>query len=130
MYTDPIADMLTRVRNAGKAGHAAVLMPNSKLKTEVARVLKEQGYVSEFRHHEGVGAGILELQLKYHKKRHVITGIVRESTPGQRRYVKSADLPDVLNGFGISVVTTSQGEMTGNEARKRGLGGEVICSVW
>jgi small subunit ribosomal protein S8 len=130
MFTDPIADMLTRIRNAGRAGHAAVLMPNSRVKTEIARVLQAQGYVAGYRHHDGVGAGVLEVQLKYHKKRHVVTGIVRESKPGQRRYVKSRDLPVVLNGFGIAVVTTSQGVMTSAEARQRGIGGEVICSVW
>jgi small subunit ribosomal protein S8 len=130
MYTDPIADMLTRIRNAGRAGHAAVLMPSSKLKVEIARVLKEQGYVTDYDRTEGLGHGTLRVLLKYHRKQHVIAEIRRESTPGQRRYVGADELPRVRSGFGIAIVTTSRGVMTSAEAKSAGVGGEVICSVW
>lgn len=130
MVTDPIADLLTRIRNGGRAGHRSVVAPNSKLKTEVVRVLQEAGYVTGFSHEDGLGAGFLRIALKYHGGSHVITGIKRESKPGQRRYMKSGDIPEVLNGYGIAIVTTSQGVMTGKEAKRRGIGGEYICSVW
>lgn len=133
MYTDPIADMLTRIRNAGRVGHVAVLMPNSKLKVQIARVLKEQGYLDSYEVLPGVGAGTLRVQLRYtagKNKKHVITGIKRESRPGQRVYVGSQELPVVLNGFGIAVISTSKGVMTSGEAKSAGVGGEVLCTVW
>ncbi len=136
MYTDPIADMLTRIRNAGRVGHVAVLMPNSKLKVQIARVLKEQGYLESFEVLPGVGAGTLRVALRYTAGKngkigkHVITGIKRESRPGQRVYVGSQELPVVLNGFGIAVVSTSKGVMTSGEAKSAGVGGEVLCTVW
>lgn len=130
MNTDPIADMLTRIRNAGRVGHVAVLMPSSKLKIQIARVLKEQGYVGEYEVFDGVGAGTLKVQLRYNQKKSVITGIQRESRPSQRRYVGAQDLPKVLNGFGIAIISTSRGLMTSAEAKKLGIGGEVICTVW
>ena len=130
MYTDPVADLLTRIRNAGIAKHRSCNAPNSRLKTEVARVLKEAGYIDDYAHAEGMGAGTLKVQLRYHEGEHVITGIQRESSPGQRRYVKSTEIPQVLNGFGVAILTTSQGVMSGKDARSRGIGGEWICSVW
>jgi small subunit ribosomal protein S8 len=130
MYTDPIADMLTRIRNAGRAGHATVSMPNSRMKVDIARVLQAEGYILDFGVEEGLGAGTLKVKLKYHGGKHVMTGIKRESRPGQRRYVKATDIPSVLNGFGIAVLTTSHGVMTGKQAASEGVGGEVICSVW
>jgi len=130
MTNDPISDLLTRIRNAGQAGHASVSMPNSKQKLEIARVLKEEGYLDAFSVTEGLGAGTLNLKLRYNRGNHVITGIRRESRPGQRRYVASDAIPSVLNGMGIAIVTTSQGVMTGREATARKVGGELLCSVW
>lgn len=130
MYSDPISDMLTRVRNAGAARHASVSMPASKMKVEIARVLKEAGYISDFQLAEGQGYGTLTVALKYHKGKHVVTGIQRMSRPGQRRYVGAAEIPSILNGYGTTVITTSQGLMTGKQARELGLGGELVCSVW
>ena len=130
MYTDPIADMLTRIRNAGSAEHAGCAMPNSKLKVELARVMKEQGYIEDYQVTDGVGAGTLEVTLRYHRGNHVVTGIRRESKPGQRKYVKSDSIPVILNGFGIAILSTSKGVMTGKDAAGAGVGGEVICSIW
>lgn len=128
--TDPIADFLTRIRNAGMARHPAVRMPNSRMKTELARVLKEAGYIEDFSHEEGVGAGFLRVVLRYHNGRHVITAIRRESRPGQRRYVGSDAIPKVMNGYGIAILTTSRGVMTGQEAGQAGVGGEYLASVY
>jgi small subunit ribosomal protein S8 len=130
MYSDPISDMLTRVRNAGAARHASVSMPASKMKVEIARVLKEAGYIADFQLGEGPGHGTLTVALKYHKGKHVVTGIQRMSRPGQRRYVGAGEIPSILNGYGTTVITTSQGLMTGKQARELGLGGELVCSVW
>lgn len=130
MYTDPISDMLTRIRNAGAARHATVTLPASRIKYEIARVLSEAGFVGEVSRSEGKGAGLMTIGLKYHKGKHVLTGIQRESRPGQRKYVSSDKIPQVLGGYGATVVTTSRGVMTGKEAAKQGLGGELICSVW
>lgn len=128
--TDPIADLLTRLRNAGMARHPDVRMPNSRMKTEIARVLKEAGYIEDYGHEDGVGAGILRMVLRYHNGKHVITAIRRESRPGQRRYVGSDAIPKVMNGFGIAILTTSHGVMTGQEASRAGVGGEYVASVY
>jgi small subunit ribosomal protein S8 len=130
MYSDPISDMLTRIRNAGAAKHATVQMPASKMKLEVARVLKENGYIVDYERVDGMGFGDLRVTLKYHQDKHVVTGIQRASRPGQRRYVKAAEIPLVLGGYGTTVITTSQGLMTGRQARELGLGGELVCTVW
>jgi small subunit ribosomal protein S8 len=130
MNTDPIADLLTRIRNAGAANHSKVTMPNSKVKTEIVRVLKEEGYVDDFSHSEGLGAGHLTVVLRYYQGKHAITGIRRTSKPGQRSYVGAADIPVVMNSLGVAVLTTSQGVMTGSTANEKGVGGEVICTVW
>jgi small subunit ribosomal protein S8 len=123
MYSDPISDMLTRIRNAGAAKHATVQMPASKMKLEVARVLKENGYIVDYERVDGMGFGDLRVTLKYHQDKHVVTGI-------QRAYVKAAEIPLVLGGYGTTVITTSQGLMTGRQARELGLGGELVCTVW
>lgn len=130
MNTDPIADLLTRIRNAGSAAHARTTVPNSRVKREILRVLQEQGYITGFEHVDGVGPGSLTIRLKFHNGRHVITGLRRESKPGQRKYVGASDVPEVLNGLGVSVLTTSKGVMTGKQAKEHGVGGEVLCTVW
>jgi small subunit ribosomal protein S8 len=131
MLTDPIADMLTRIRNANTALHDAVEMPGSTLKAAVADVLKEQGYISDYELREGRVGTDLVVKLKYSRdRRRVISGIQRVSKPGRRVYVDRTSIPRVLGGMGIAVLSTSQGVITGHEARRRGIGGEVICSVW
>ena len=131
MMTDPIADMLTRIRNANTALHDAVEMPGSTMKADVARVLKDQGYISDFELREGRVGTDLIVKLKYSRdRRRVISGIKRVSKPGRRVYVDRTLIPKVLGGMGISVISTSQGVITGHEARRRGIGGEVVCSVW
>jgi small subunit ribosomal protein S8 len=131
MMTDPIADMLTRIRNANTALHDAVEMPGSTMKASVAQVLKEQGYITDYELREGRVGTDLVVKLKYSRdRRRVISGIQRISKPGRRVYVDRTSIPRVLGGMGISVISTSQGVITGHEARRRGIGGEVICSVW
>jgi small subunit ribosomal protein S8 len=131
MMTDPIADMLTRIRNANTALHDAVEMPGSTMKADVARVLKDQGYISDYELREGRVGTELVVKLKYSRdRRRVISGIQRVSKPGRRVYVDRTSIPKILGGMGISVISTSQGVITGHEARRRGIGGEVICSVW
>ena len=129
--TDPVADMLTRIRNAVQAKHAKVDMPASRLKVEIARILKEEGYVSHFKTTEEEGRSLLTVFLKYGPKgERVITNIERVSRPGCRVYVSRTDIPRVLGGLGINIVTTSHGVMTGKEARKQGFGGELLCNIY
>jgi small subunit ribosomal protein S8 len=130
MITDPLADLLTRIRNAGMAQHPTVKLPSSTRKVEVLRVLKEEGYIEDYSVGEETPQPNVTVALKYLRGDHVITGIKRESKPGQRKYVRSDGLPIVLNGLGVSVITTSQGVMTGKSATAKGVGGEYICSVW
>lgn len=131
MMTDPIADMLTRIRNANTALHDAVEMPGSTLKAEVAKVLKEQGYIADYELREARVGTELVVRLKYSRdRRRVISGLKRVSKPGRRVYVDRTTIPRVLGGMGVAVLSTSQGVITGHEARRRGIGGEVICSVW
>jgi small subunit ribosomal protein S8 len=131
MLTDPIADMLTRIRNANTALHDNVEMPGSTLKAAVAGVLKEQGYIADYELRDGRVGTDLVVKLKYSRdRRRVISGIQRVSKPGRRVYVDQTSIPRVLGGMGIAVLSTSQGVITGHEARRRGIGGEVICSVW
>lgn len=134
MYSDPIADMLTRIRNGLMAGHATVAIPNSKLKVEIARVLKEEGYIEDYRLGDEKPFSMLSVDLKYYgdrrNRRPVITGIERVSRPGRRVYKGRNDLPWVLSGMGIAIVSTSQGLMTAQDARRKGVGGEVLCQVW
>jgi len=129
--TDPIADMLTRIRNANSAYHEELLMPYSKMKEQIAGILEREGYISGYQVVEGSSYDLLRIKLKYGpNKEHVISGIKRISKPGRRVYSKGADLPRVLGGLGIAIVSTSQGLLTDKEARHRNLGGEVIAFVW
>ena len=128
--TDPIADLFTRVRNGLMVLHSAVEMPNSKMKTRIAEVLKEEGFIKNFRVHEDGRQGILKLYLKYHNGDAAIRGIKRISKPGRRTYVSSRNIPKVLSGFGIAIITTSSGVMTDQLCREKGIGGEVLGHVW
>ena len=128
--TDPIADMLTRIRNANQAKHEVVEMPASRLKLEILEVLKNEGYIAEYEKIEDGKQGVIKVTLKYVNKERVIKGIKRISKPGLRVYAKSTELPQVLNGLGVAIISTSNGVMTDREARKSKLGGEVIAFVW
>jgi small subunit ribosomal protein S8 len=127
--TDTISDMLTRIRNASRVQLPVVEMPHSKMKESIAHILKKEGYVAEVAV-ESKPAKKITLKLKYDGKKSVIEGLRRVSSPGLRRYVGALDIPRVRGGLGISVVSTSQGVMTGTQARKSNLGGELICYVW
>jgi small subunit ribosomal protein S8 len=132
--SDPIADMLTRVRNALLREHPSVSMPYSQIKESIAKVLKDEGYIEDFQVMSQQPRDVLQLELKYkggrRDRRSVITGLERVSKPGRRHYVGKDEIPWVLSGMGISIVTTSKGIMTGQQARHQGIGGEVICKVW
>ena len=130
VMTDPIADMLTRIRNANQAKHESVEMPASRLKLEILEVLKNEGYISEYEKVEDGKQGVIKVTLKYNNKERVIKGLKKISKPGLRVYVKSTELPKVLKGLGIAVISTSNGIMTDREARQKKLGGEVIAFVW
>lgn len=131
MMTDPIADLLTRIRNALLAGHDEVSMPTSKVKAEIARILRDEGYIHGYRVVERKPQGTLEIQLKYGPSgERVINGLERVSKPGRRVYRGKEALPRVLGGLGISIVSTSQGILEGRAARQRGVGGEVLCNIW
>jgi small subunit ribosomal protein S8 len=131
MMTDPISDMLIRIKNALMARHKTVVVPGSKLKLEIARILKDEGYIEDYRVVEEKPQIKIEIVLKYdEKKRPVIAGIKRVSKPGRRIYRGYKELPRVLDGMGMAIISTSQGIMTDHEARKRRLGGEVICEIW
>ena len=127
---DPISDMLTRIRNANRALLPNIDLPHSRMKESIAHILKKEGYIAEVAT-EGVKTKkMLKLKLKYDGKKGVIEGLRRVSTPGLRRYVASTEIPRVRGGLGISIVSTSQGLMTGNQARKNNVGGELLCYVW
>lgn len=129
--TDPVADMLTRIRNGAKAGKKWVDIPASKLKRELARILVEEHYVANFRQIEDKKQGEIRVFLKYdNDERPIIHGIKRVSKPGLRKYSRAEKLPRVLNGLGIAIISTSSGVMTDRDARKKGVGGEVICHIW
>ncbi|HET9915152.1 MAG TPA: 30S ribosomal protein S8 [Anaerolineales bacterium] len=133
---DPIADMLTRIRNAVTAGHALVAMPSSKLKIEIAKIMKDEGYLEGFDIAESDDSPqkVLRLKIKYvgerRERRPVITGIERVSKPGRRIYTKKQDIPWVLSGIGVAILSTPKGVMTGARARQLGVGGEILCKVW
>jgi small subunit ribosomal protein S8 len=134
-HSDPIADMLTRIRNALMIRHGSVSMPSSNMKLAIAEILKEEGYIEDFTVSEEKPAPVLRIQLKYYGQkrrahRPVITGLERVSKPGRRVYVGKRDIPWVLSGMGIAILTTPQGVMTSQRARKLGVGGEVMCYVW
>lgn len=136
MYSDPIADLLTRIRNALMAGHGMVSVPSSKLKLAIAQILKQEGFIEEFtvQAAEGEVQASLRLTLKYvgvrREKRPVISGLERVSTPGRRVYASKKEIPWVLSGMGIAILSTPKGVMTGTRARQLGVGGEVLCKVW
>jgi len=134
--TDPIADMLTRIRNAIMVGQPSVAMPSSKLKVAIAKILKEEGFVGAYEVVDGsiVGQKILRIRLKYvgerRERKPVITGVERVSRPGRRVYTGKREIPWVLSGMGVAIVSTPKGVMTGQRARQLGVGGEVLCKVW
>ena len=131
MLTDPVADMLTRIRNANKALHDRAEMPNSKLKVEIARILKEEGYIRDFHVSEGGTHPTLVVELKYGRGRErVLTDLKRISKPGRRIYAGKDRLPRVLGGMGTAILSTSKGVITSRRAAEEGVGGEVICFVW
>ena len=129
--TDPIADLLTRMRNANQMRYNEVVVPSSNLKLEIVKILKAEGYITDYRVEKGQVQDNIVITLKYGKnKERVISGLKRISKPGLRVYAKAEEIPTVLNGLGISIVSTSKGIMTGKEARKENLGGEVLAYVW
>jgi small subunit ribosomal protein S8 len=128
--TDPVADMLTRIRNACTAGHRRVDMPVSKLKLEIARLLRDNHYIADFKNLDDGGQGMLRLYLKYHNDQPVIRELRRVSTPGLRRYVKCRELPRVRNGLGMAIVSTPKGLMSDRDARSAKMGGELLAVVW
>ena len=128
--TDPIADMLTRIRNANNAKHETVDVPASKLKLAIAKILMEEGYIKSYQFIENGNQGIIKITLKYLGKEKVITGLRHVSKPGLRVYVSSEELPKVLRGLGIAIISTSKGVMTDKNARKEHVGGEVLAFVW
>ena len=133
---DPIADMLTRIRNAVMAGHSLVAMPSSKLKIEIAKIMKDEGFLESFDVAEGEQPiqKVLRLKIKYvgerRERRPVISGIERVSKPGRRIYTKKQDIPWVLSGIGVAILSTPKGVMTGARARQLGVGGEILCKLW
>ncbi len=131
MLTDPISDFLTRIRNALQAEKAEVEVPASRLKKDVARILKEQGYVLDYSVDPTPVGEVIRIQLKYtDERRPVITGMERVSRPGRRRYVNRGEIPRVMGGMGTAILSTSRGVMSGHEAKDRGVGGEVVAYVW
>lgn len=131
VVTDPIADMLTRIRNASRARHSYVEMPSSKMKVQIAEILKKEAFIEDYQIIESKPFNILRLKLRYTEdKQPIIKGIRRISKPGLRVYVKKDEIPRVLGGLGIAIISTSKGLLTDREARAKGLGGEVICYVW
>lgn len=129
--TDPIADMLTRIRNANMVNHESVEVPGSKIKLAIAEILKQEGFIKEFEFKKDNKQGTIRIILKYGPNREkVISGLKRISKPGLRVYAQKDDLPKVLSGLGIAIISTSQGIMTDKSARKAGVGGEVLCYIW
>ena len=129
--TDPIGDMLTRIRNASAARHEKVVVPASRLKLRIAEVLRDEGYIKDFVRHDDAAQGAITIMLKYDADREpAISDIKRISKPGLRRYVPTDSIPRVLNGLGIAILSTSKGVLVDREARKQKVGGELICTVW
>jgi len=129
--TDPISDLLTRIRNAASAKHADVNVPASKMKAEIVRILKAEGYIQDFAVETDGPQGSINITLKYVKRGdRAIAGLERVSSPGRRVYCGKDEIPHVLNGLGITIVSTSKGIMTGSACRRQGIGGEVLCNVW
>ena len=131
MHTDPIADMLTRIRNANKAMHDSTTMPTSRMKEEIARLLKEEGYITDYRVEEGESFDTLTVELKFGRNRErILTDLKRVSKPGRRVYARKDRLPRVLGGMGTAILSTSSGLVTSKTAEERGIGGEVVCFIW
>lgn len=130
MQNDPISDMLSRIRNAGKAGHKRVDMPVSKVKTEIARLLRENHFIYDFKVLDDGRHGVLRLYLKYYDDRPVIRSVQRVSRPGYRRYVGAKELPRVRGGMGMAIVSTSRGILSDREARAQNVGGELMATIW
>lgn len=131
VMTDPVADLLTRIRNGNMVMHETVEVPSSKIKLGIAQIMKEEGYIKDYEYIEDGKQGIIRIYLKYgQNKEKVITGLKRISKPGLRVYVKKDEVPKVLGGLGTAIISTSQGLMADKNARKKGLGGEVICYIW
>jgi small subunit ribosomal protein S8 len=128
--TDPIADMLTRIRNAVAANHRTLSMPGSKVKLKIAEILKQEGFINEFGWKDEGPQGAIDIQLRWNAEQSAIEGLERVSRPGQRRYARHDQIPKCRNGLGIFIVSTSRGMMTDRAARKAGVGGELICSIW
>ncbi len=130
VVSDPIADMITRIRNANRARGGRVEIPSSKIKLEIAKILKEEGFVSDYKYKKDNKQGTITILLKYSDRQRIITNLKRISKPGYRVYVNKDDIPEVLGGLGISIMSTSKGIMSGKEAKKRHFGGEVLCYIW
>ncbi len=131
MLTDPIADMLSRIRNANRALHDSASMPSSRMKVEIARILKEEGYIRDYRIEKGDSFDSLVIELKFGRNRErALTDLKRVSKPGRRVYARKDRLPRVLGGMGVAILSTSTGLVTGRTAQERGIGGEVVCFVW
>ena len=130
MMTDPIADLFTRIRNGLMVRHPRVDVPGSKMKVRIVEILKEEGYIKNFRVYEDNLQGIIRVYLKYRNEQSVIRGIKRVSKPGRRNYVNRDGIPKVLNGLGLAILSTSSGVMTGDQCREKGIGGEVLGTVW
>lgn len=129
--SDPVSDLLTRVRNALSARHEKTDVPSSRFKVEIARILKDEGYIKNFKVLDDRGVGLLRLYLKYDDGGNpVIHGLARQSKPGRRLYARKDTMPEVLGGLGVAIISTSQGLLSSQDAKKRGLGGEVVCTVW
>ncbi len=129
--TDPIADLLTRIRNAQSARHRSVDVPMSKMKVEIVKILKDEGYIQGFELEEDAVQGSIHIELKYTREgENVITGLQRVSKPGRRVYCGKTEIPKVLEGLGISIISTSRGIKTGSAASKLGVGGEILCNIW
>ncbi len=130
MQTDPIADFLTAIRNANQAKKADVTMPSSKLKVEIARILKEEGYIAEYATAEDDKQGLITVTLRYNERDRVLQGIDRVSKPGRRVYVGKTEIPRVLGGLGIAILSTPRGVLTGHAAKRAGVGGEILAKVY
>ena len=128
--TDPVSDFLTRIRNASEARHETVDIPSSRLKLEIARILKEEGYISSFHLVQDHKQGVIRIQLRYSSgKRPIISSLERVSRPGCRVFAQKTEIPSVLGGLGVCILSTSQGVLTGKQAQEKGVGGEVLCSI-
>jgi small subunit ribosomal protein S8 len=128
--TDPIADLFTRIRNGQMVRHPRVDIPGSKMKSRIVEILRDEGYIKNFRLYEDGKQGVLRVYLKYHNEEPVIRGIRRISTPGRRQYVNRDTIPKVLNGLGVAIVSTSSGVFTDEQCREKGVGGEVLGHIW